>query len=256
MEIRSEEKRITFEKDTLRFVDLSFDYQQNGGSEAKVTAQKITGVDAEEPRYLKYGYGFIRLVNSDSKPLPSDMTARYEAGRGDVLGVSLNKKQWESAQPLLEKIESVIQEHGYILLLDLTENSFPAPKIKATKIDPEWNDIKAIVGEALQNTPVTGYFIIGIDRTDIYIQGGWNSPHRIYLEASNVEGDKNLTAKLAEAGWKTPSEKSDFPNSTLEVFWDASEVGNVANHIVNTFSWVYDLEATSIELSVNVQDND
>jgi len=256
MEITNGERTISLVDGQLRLEESNFDYVQAGGSASQVKPKKVTGVEAEEPKYLKYGFGFIRLTHSDSKPLPTEMSRRYEEGRADPLSISLDKKQWAKSQELLEKIRNSISESGHIELLDLTETSFPAPKVKPTKIDSEWADIKDVVAEAITNTPITGYFMLYVDNTDIYIQGGFNSSSRIYIEASGVDNDKTVAARFKEAGWLPPDENSDFLNYRMEVFWGDKEIDQVSNFIVNTLSWVYGLDALSTELSVSVQDND
>ena len=255
MEIRNEERALTLQGETLRLVDSAFDFKEKGGSEEQIKPIRITDIEAEEPKYMRYGYGFIRLVYSESKALPTELSARYEAGRKDHLAIALNKKQWESSQDLLNKVRSMITESGFVNLIDLTERSFPAPKVKSTKIDPEWNGIKDQVSEAISNTPITGYFNFFVDNSEIYIQGGFLSPTRIYLEASGVENDATVDERFREAGWQLPGENSDYMNYSVEFLWSEKEVGPVSNFIVNTFSWVYGLDSLSTELSIDVQDN-
>ena len=255
MDIRNEEKALTLEGKTLRLVDLAFDFEKKGGSEEQVEPIRITDIEAEEPKYMKYGFGFIRLVYSESAALPIELSARYENGRQDHLAIALNKKQWQSSQELLTKIRSMITESGFVNLIDLTEKSFPAPKVNSTKIDPEWRSIKDQVSEAISNTPITGFFNFFVDNSEIYVQGVFLSPTRIYLQASGVENDATIEDRFKEAGWQLPGENSDYLNYSVEFLWGEKEVSPVSNFIVNTFSWVYGLDALSTELSINVQDN-
>jgi hypothetical protein len=256
MEIRNADRYITFDGETLRLFDASFDFEQRGGSEKQVKPIKIIGVEAEEPKYFKFGYGFVMLVHSESKPLPTELSAKYEVGKKDHFAIELDKKQWAKSQELVEKIKSIIAANGSVNLLDLTEASFPAPKVKSTKVDAEWSSIRDQISEALRNTPVTGFFIFGVDDSEIYIQGGFNSPTCIYLEAAGGGGALGNDDRFKEAGWQSPNENSDFLNYWIEARWGEGEVNQVSNFIVNTLSWVYELDAASTELSISVQDND
>lgn len=256
MEIRNDERLLNLEGETLRLFDLEFDFEKNGGSEKQIKPIRVTDIEAEEPKYMKYGYGFIRLVHSDSKTLPTELSARYEDGRKDHFALALNKKQWESSQELLAKMRLIISESGFVNLLDLTERSLPAPKVKSTQIDTEWVGIKDLVSEAILNTPITGFFHFFVDNSEIYIQGGFNSPSRIYLEASSPQNDAEIAERFKEAGWQLPEENSDFMNYSVQVFWGEKEVDPVSNFIVNTLSWVYELDPLATELSIDVQDND
>ncbi|MEY4417953.1 MAG: hypothetical protein RIQ88_391 [Actinomycetota bacterium] len=249
MEIIGETKILRVEGTELTLLD---DADQDS-YEREINTIELTGLESAEPNYLKYGYGYLRLVHNDSPDLPEKLDEKYESARNEPLSLTFSKKLWKAAEPKIMQLQRRFESGEKFTLVDKTTNTVITPKVQRTKIDASWQEHKETILEALTNTPITGYFILNIDQLNFYLQGTWELPNRLYLETALPDDvSKETLKRLKETGW-TPPTDPDIPNYSIAVSWSEEEATHVADFLTNTLYWSFDLDPEAVSFTVSIE---